>query len=521
MRVGYDAFDVNSGQFELNKYQTVVFAFEELGRLNQLPEIMQWVQNGGRVLFSIRPGNYRVIQTIAPNLGIQSVQDHFIETSGVFFVTDLLPGTKGQSLYSSTAVANSSLSVVLQSSAQVYMTSADKYKMPLLWSYNYGQGRFVVLNTSFASKDSRGILGAAYSLLQDVFVYPVINSSVVFIDDFPAPVPEGSNPEVSKEFNEDILGFYKDIWWPAMRDLQRQFGLKYTGILVAAYTTQTQPPFDKPVERDNQRTFGSALLNADGEIGLHGYDHVPLCLAADGINQKADYPAWPSTVAMSRSLQALVNFGSTIFPDYTYTLYVPPANILCPEARQLLPEMLSGLKVISSVYLPDSDGIAYTQEFREAPDGIIEFPRIESGYDYNDDGLRWDMINELSLHYVNSIFVHPDDMLDEARRDGRTWAEMDDGIRRIMKWLVDSAPGLRRMVGSEGGMAVQRFSRLKVNAKMGTDSYTIQLGGYYDEAWLLLRSSKKPKTIEGGTLTPVTTTLYLIKANRPTIVIGY
>jgi hypothetical protein len=520
MRVRYDTFDVNSGKFELDKYQTVVFAFEELNRLNQLPELMQWVENGGRVLFSERPGNYKIIQSIAPNLGIQSVQDHFIDTTGITFVSDLMPGTKGQTLYSPEFITNSSLAVVLQSSAEVHMISADKYKMPLLWTYNYGKGRFVMINGSFNTKGDRGILGAAYSLLQDVFVYPVINSSVFFIDDFPAPIPEGSNPEITEEFNQDINGFYKDVWWPDMRDLGREYGLKYTGVLVETYATQTQPPFNKAVEKDDQRFLGSALFNVGGEIGLHGYNHEPLCLEADGKNQKVGYSTWPSTEAMGSSIQELVNFGNSIFPGYTYTAYVPPANILCPEARQLLPKILPDLKVISSIYVSDSDNVAYSQEFTEDPDGIIDLPRIVSGYGSNFYD-KWAMINELSLQYVNSYFVHPDDMLDDSRRADLTWAEMRDDFDQSVKWLIDSAPGLRQMTVTNGAAAVQRFARLKVNTKMGTDSYTIQLGNFYDEAWLLLRSSKKPVTIEGGTITPVTSNLYLVKAADPRIVIGF
>ena len=46
----------------------------------------------------------------------------------------------------------------------------------------------------------RGFYAASYSLLTDVGVYPVINGSAFYLDDFPSPVPEGDATYVKRDY---------------------------------------------------------------------------------------------------------------------------------------------------------------------------------------------------------------------------------------------------------------------------------------------------------------------------------
>jgi hypothetical protein len=391
----------------------------------------------------------------------------------------------------------------------------------LLWGKDYGQGRFVVFNTDqLANQANRGIIGAAYGELLDVFVYPVINSSVFFIDDFPAPLPQGENEYITRDYHRSIKSFYMDVWWPDMREIAQQHGTKYTGLLVETYNATIQPPFGQDNSIDDQRYFGRLLLKSGGDIGLHGYNHVPLCRAKDGLNQQYGYVSWASVDNEMLAVRALADFGHALFPGQVFHVYVPPSNVLCPEARIWLPRVLPEIKVISSLWKGVDDVIAYTQNFEEAPDGIIEFPRVVSGY-YLGEDMQLALINELGLHYVNSHYLHPDDVQDEARRAGRDWKTMRDQFADHLKWLTERTPGLRNVTAAEGAMAVQRFSRLQINAAMEGQSYAIHLGSFYDQAYLMLRSMREPLSISGGKLTQVTSSLYLVEANEPDITIEF
>jgi len=518
MRAPYEVRDVyQAPPVDLAKYKTVVLTFHHIDNMSQIRELVDWVEQGGRVLFAARPFFTENYRSLYRRLGMLSMADKDLVTYGLVFVSDLLPGAQGTTLVGSGDFLRFyTYPVQLEAASRLHLTSADEARVPLLWDVDYGQGRFVVFNTSqLAERVNRGIVGAAYSLLDDVFVYPVINSSVYLLDNFPAPIPEGRNDFVTEEYNRDIRSFFINVWWPEMEMVAHRYAIKYTGTMVQTYNNILEPPFTPEKSMEDHRYLGRRLLNSGGELALQGYNHVPFCVPKDGVNEMYDYPAWPSIQNQQQAMQALIDFSAGLFPDKQFMVYSSPAYVLCPDARQWLPQVFPQIKVISSLLLEEHVG-SDVQDFREAPDGVIEFPRVVAGYSMYDNQ-KLALLNELGLHYVNAHLVTPDDILDPVRRNNRTWKTMREEFEAQVKWLKESLPGLRNMTASEGGMAVQRFSRLKVNAERSQDTYTIHLGDFYDEAWLMLRSKNPPASISGGTITPVSQSLYLIQADQPDI----
>ncbi len=519
MRVPYQELDVSgSTPPDYVPYTTVVLAFHNLDHLQKVNALMDWTEGGGRVLFAVRPYLTQSIFSIYRKMGIQSIEDRNVVVHGLKFASDFIPGSKGVSLVGGEGfLENYSYPVALEADSRIYLTSADQYELPLLWAKDFASGRFVVFNTNqTANRMNRGILGAAYGLLQDVSVYPVINGSLFFIDDFPSPIPEGENPRISQEYHRTVRQFYSEIWWPDMRQLAAHHGIRYTGLLVESFNVDVQPPYEQTLSVDDHRYFGRMLLRSGGDIGLQGYNHVPLCLASAGVNEDAGYPAWASRGSAVLAAQAMSDFAHTIFPGQAFTVYVPPANLLCREAREWLPQVLPEIRMISGIWSGAGKAPAYLQDFREAPDGIIEFPVVADGYTLYEN-IQLAIMNELALHYVNSHYVHPYDILDGKINAGHTWVEVRSGFDQQLTWLGKSAPGLRSMTAKEAAAASQRYARLKVNAKLVGPRYVISLGGFYDQAFLMLRSSRPPLHIVGGKITRVTSSLYLIQADRPEI----
>jgi hypothetical protein len=485
----------------------------------QLNGLMEWVGNGGRLLFAIRPDPSSAFNTISGAVGIMDGDDNLKEASGIEYLTDFMPGGKGLSL--KIDLIQECFPVQLTPDATVHLVSADESKIPLLWQYNYHKGRVVFINTdAFTLKAERGIIGAAYGLSQDVLVYPVINASVFFIDDFPSPTPGGSFDLITKEYDMDIDHFYTNVWWPDLQALAKKYNYKYSGVMIETYEQNLLPPFKKQADTDRHAYFGRSLLADGGEVGLHGFNHVPFCSSETGVNPLFSYPDWPSTEAMQLSVYHLIGFAKELLPGNKFETYVPPSNVLCSDARLWLPATLPDIKVIASVYFNDAQKLAYEQEFTEAWDGIIELPRITSGY-APDDWMKFTMINELTLHYVNSHFVHPDDVLSEDRGGQQTWGELRNQLEDYLEWLYSSAPGLRNMTAKQGAVAVQRYARLAVDARMVNGAYEINLGNFYDEASLMLRTTRKPTSVEGGSISAITSDLYLIRASKSRIVVNF
>lgn len=88
-------------------------------------------------------------------------------------------------------------------------------------------------------------------------------------------------------------------------------------------------------------------------------------------------------------------------------------------------------------------------------------PRVISGalldqYDY------WAALNALNLYYVNSHFIHPDDVLDEDRGAALGWETLHENLGNYMDWLYTSAPNLRNLTASEASCATERYDVLSV-----------------------------------------------------------
>jgi hypothetical protein len=222
MKVPYFTMDISrSLQIDFREYKIVIITFLQLTNIDQqIDELMDWVEDGGKLLFAIRPDTSDTLSKIYPQLGISTLEKDLIETNGVEFLTELLPGTAGLR-FGTDFMDHTSLPINLGEGVELHLISADDQGLPILWETNLGHGKIVFINSDqFIDKSSRGLIGAAYSLLHDVVIYPVINASVFYIDDFPAPVPEGRNEAIFRQFTRDIESFYMNVWWPDMQDIK-------------------------------------------------------------------------------------------------------------------------------------------------------------------------------------------------------------------------------------------------------------------------------------------------------------
>ena len=75
----------------------------------------------------------------------------------------------------------------------------------------------------------------------------------------------------------------------------------------------------------------------------------------------------------------------------------------------MLSERFPQITSIASIYFEGD--VEYTQEFGVAEYGIVETPRVISGC-IIDSFMEIGALSELNLHFVNSHFQHPVDVLD-------------------------------------------------------------------------------------------------------------
>lgn len=504
----------------LTSFDRVIVLMPSLDGLGtHLTDIMSWVSAGGSLMLGMTPDNSNYLQAIASKLGIESAGYDYATAESIVPSDDFMLG--GGERYEFSDPFDSSLSVSLRETAHVWAKTGDA-GTPLIWSNDCGSGHTVVCNIGIYDKVMRGFYASAISLLGDATAYPVINSAVFYLDDFPSPVPSGDGTYIKRDYGLSIADFYAKVWWPDLQKLAQKYGIRYTGVMIENYedaVNQTEPA--RQADTTQFRYFGGMLLQMGGELGFHGYNHQPLALWDTDYGTLYDYKTWKNKETLVASLNELIAFQDEVLPNAHGSVYVPPSNILSARVRKLIGTDVPRIKTIASTYFEDGTDLPYVQEFGVASDGIVEQPRIVSGGMVDDSYMRLAAVSELNMHYVSTHFMHPDDLFDPDRGAKEGWEVYKGGLIDYLDWLTKSAPDLRRQTGSECSGAIQRFSSMTVSVDTSADAWTLNLGNFHDEAWLMFRANNgEPGAVTGGEITHLTGDLYLVKATDKTVTIA-
>ena len=423
----------------LTSFDRVIVLMPSLDGLGtHLIDIMSWVSAGGSLMLGMTPDNSNYLQAIASKLGIESAGYDYATAESIVPSDDFMLG--GGERYEFSDPFDSSLSVSLRETAHVWAKTGDA-GTPLIWSNDCGSGHTVVCNIGIYDKVMRGFYASAISLLGDATAYPVINSAVFYLDDFPSPVPSGDGTYIKRDYGLSIADFYTKVWWPDLQKLAQKYGIRYTGVMIENYedaVNQTEPA--RQADTTQFRYFGGMLLQMGGELGFHGYNHQPLALWDTDYGTLYDYKTWKNKETLVASLNELIAFQDEVLPNAHGSVYVPPSNILSARVRKLIGTDVPRIKTIASTYFEDGTDLPYVQEFGVASDGIVEQPRIVSGGMVDDSYMRLAAVSELNMHYVSTHFMHPDDLLDPDRGARQGWEVYKGGLTDYLDWLSKSAP---------------------------------------------------------------------------------
>ncbi len=501
--------NIEEEKVNLDKCDVTLLTTNHIGDIGKIEKIENYVFNGGYIFAMTTleiDTNYQIIYR---KLGISSFSE-YIDTKGIQLISNVLIGEKGLEI-DDEFVSNFSIGVRLNDEAETLIKSMDE--TPLLWKSKYGKGAFMVFNgTILEEKINRGLLVGSLSLLEPYFIYSVFNEKLFYIDDFPAPVPKGNNSVIYKEYQRDIATFFNEIWWPNMLKIAEKYDLKYTGGVIESYGDKVTPPFNNTEDKDRHYLieYGREILKSGGEIGFHGYNHQSLTIDQN-VSDIFDYNAWRNVDEMSESIKELLEYAENAFPKYKVSAYIPPSNVFSQEGREALKAVWPNLTVISSLYEEDIVGRAYVQEFEIANDGIIEMPRITSGY-FERDFDRWAEANTMTGLGFFSHFVHPDDVISTDRSNNLGWKEMYKDYEKYMSRVNRTYPWLRSMTSTEGALTLAKTLQSQVTWKNSEDSIEGTITNYAPNLYYILRSDKKIKRLHDCELQKIDTNTYLIEA---------
>ncbi|SFT50404.1 hypothetical protein SAMN02910356_00836 [Selenomonas sp. GACV-9] len=430
-------------------YRGVLLATGCLERVACLPAVREYARAGGTVavLMHLEAGG-SLPQDLLSDLGVAQVGKE-AQVRGIHIWTDFLFGGKGVSFGEGTVYDTVCTEVSLQPDATLHISAENG--QPLLWEHEAGKGKYLVYNGSVRDdKTNAGLLTAMIAHCGEEDVYPVLGTKLFFIDDFPSPVPEGKDPKIYDELQMTTADFYRNRWWPYMRQVAKDFDLKYTGLIIESYGDQVEGDFAPPAGsriRNDFIIYGRELLGMGGELGLHGYNHQSL--APEGYNQgNLDYKPWPNQQAMVDSMKELRRYVKDAYPDYEFKAYVPPSDILSPEGRAAIREVFPEVRIFSSLFDGVAADKAYITDFeRHDDDDTFEIPRVSAGYAPSAQNI-YEQVSVLNYIGCFSHFVHPDEMFYEESKD-ISWATMEESLRAFLTEFQTRYGWLRPVTDSE------------------------------------------------------------------------
>ena len=498
------------------EYSGVIVLVSDWESLNGgIQSLLDYAEEGGRVLFAVVPNTAEgVIDDYYQRLGISEF-GVYCTTAGLRFVNAVIPGTAGQK-FKAEEFGDVSLTVRLDSSCKTYIENTDD-KTPILWERSLKAGKIVMFNgCNLPTLTYCGVFTGCLGLMEDNLLYPIINASVIFLDDFPAPYVSANDKRIQEAYNRSFPEFLRDIWWPDMISLAKRDDLVYTGVFIMTYQSDTSSNNLYQEISPLRGYFGQTLLRNSFELGFHGYNHQPLC-PLGYLEQDPDYKPWYSKSDMEKAVSYTSNYMTNAF-HVKITSYVPPSNELSPEGRDVIAVALPDLKIISGVF--DSDrSDAYTEKFEIAKDGIVEFPRITNGMQLT-DSTRFSTLNGLALLGVFSHFIHPDDIISDERGQNESWDTLLKGFEQIVDEAKATMP-VRSLRASDAADATKVYVNMKLLLGYTDQGIDGAINNFYGEAYFLLRTSHTPRADNSCQLTKIDTNYYFVRVTSSSFHIFY
>ncbi len=316
----------------------------------------------------------------------------------------------------------------------------------LVWSIPIGNGTVIFYPIELVSKTYRGLLIQSALSQIKISIQPIVNSWSMHLDDFPLPAYKRKIDIITREFG-DITDneFYYNVWWPMMKELSKEFSIKYTTIFVANYNASVTWPFSfqEYTNTPEQMQALQELINSSYEIGLHGYNHIHLTQE----NWKQEN--------LETVLKLYKTFlKNTLGDNYIPYVYVAPNNIIDSFGVETLLRIFPSIKVIGTSYTTTQK---LFDEFEVIHEKVVVMPRTTFGY-YPVENLLASSVLSLMTFGTFQYFLHPDDLFSKDRNpDGKTWKEMYNSLREFLSTMTRYYPFLRNHIASESGEILYDF----------------------------------------------------------------
>lgn len=472
----------------LSNNSILIFTVDKISDCVDLQELDNFIKKGGKVILAAGLAEQNDDSYLQPVLGIidKTIK---INYNNFTIKENFLPFMEKDVTYSG---HNASTWIKTRDDAKVYISEQES-KVPIVYSNKYGEGEVLVINATFLEdKKSMGILCGAISELLDNFIYPVMGTKSLFLDNF--PITNNNNNAKSMElYGRTIESLIKDKIWPSFQGMTVRNDLKITSSILVALSTESTFP---NTGNNLFYTISKSSMQYGGEVIYAGnfFDDNSIsinnefCDKFKGIFNKYKINGFA------------VQFG--IFNENIY--------------RNLINEF-ENVTIFRGNYAGNPKD-TYVCNI-DKNDEFYSFPVVSDGEDL-DNGAIWDISSIissqgfLSHRFDINILMGLDDGSESWNEKAKKIAEFEDRIIKPLKWLESSTlSGTAKYIDS--------YTALKYKWEVLDDTINLVCDNFTEGQSFYFRSDKEIKKIDGAEYTKINDNYYIIRIKDSVVKISW
>lgn len=228
--------DLTEEQKEVLK--VVIVAAEDPGDIGDWEALLDLAEYDGKaVLFTSAgpadgdsPANEETGESLEAEIGIRSRGETFY-ADGMVVMDGIL--IQGLSYYESMPVKTEAVSLDASCTKLIIEKSGQEKEQKdlatLLWKRNYGKGKLYAANAPFFEDETGiGIFTGILADMQEVFAYPVVNSSAVLLDHFPE-YDQADEELIRQWYSREVSGYVRDVIWADVAQAASESNLVLSG----------------------------------------------------------------------------------------------------------------------------------------------------------------------------------------------------------------------------------------------------------------------------------------------------
>lgn len=479
MKVSYRIRDsISTDEMRVGE-SVLIFCDDIINEHANLQEISAFLENGGKAVFAAGLAEGYEDAYLNPVLGIveKSIKEAYTE---YVFRDGFFPVQRTEMVYSG---FSASTFIYIRDNADIYVKEKEK-GVPIIYSYPYGKGESLVINATILDQiENMGFLTSGLGELLDDFIYPVLGSESVYLDNF--PMVTQINDKVSMElYGRNTESFVRDVIWPVFQGMLLRNDVKYTSSVLAL---SSKDDFLE-INRSLFHMMGRSALKFDGELVYAS-------------NCKESGPYYQNTTFIERFKKS--------FEDYDIISLVMLADGTASDAVR---ELGGNIRVVRGNLNRDDE-----KERMAIDTQFWVFPKATSGVDMEGGGLM--SITSVLASYGYLSHAMDINMLVTMNEGAPVWDDYKKQLEVFETEILRNTGYLEEVTLKGTQNIINSYLNLTYTWKKTENIIVLHADSYRDGQTFLYRTKGKIKKIDGAEYEEIGRGWYMLKLHEKEAII--